>query len=796
MNPIYLDYNATTPVDPLAFAEMKPFLENYFGNPSSIHEFGLITKRAVEKARSQVSRLLNANPDEIVFTGGGTESNNMALKGVAFALRSKGNHIITSVVEHPAVLEVCHYLENNGFQVTYLDVDETGMVDPQAVMNAITPKTILISIMHANNEVGTIQPVEEIGKIARSYNILFHTDAAQSVGKIPVNVEAIHADLLSVAGHKLYAPKGIGVLFIRRGVKLEKLIHGANHESNLRAGTENVSHIVGLGAAADLIQFDSNGRFIHFGEISEIEKLRNTLFNGIINEIPEIRLNGHPDLRLPNTASIGFPGTDATFFLNGMREIAASAGAACHSDRDDISAVLVAMHVPLMYAIGTIRFSVGRMTICEEIDRAIPIIVNAYRKLKGRPVAIGFKELISENPANDLSAEIAPSLQNVVYGANEYKNPYVAENSKSEIRNPKSEIRNQKSEIRNQKSEIRLTEFTHALGCACKIRPQLLEKILKQLPRKSGANVLIGYETSDDAAVYAVDRERAIVQTVDFIPPIVDDPYMFGAIAAANAISDVYAMGGTPAFALSIVGFPDRLLPLETLGEILRGASDKAAEAGIEIIGGHTIEDQEPKFGLVVTGFIHPDKILRNSTAKVGDVLILTKPIGTGIIMTAMKRGLTEPAEVDEAIGVMAELNRKPAEIMQQFPVNACTDVTGFGLTGHLKEMVKGSGVSATIYANQVPLISSVMKHASGGTIPGGTKNNLEFVGDVIKWAPEVTELMKVVLCDAQTSGGLLISLPEAFGEEFIGRLREAGVTKAVIIGKIVEGNGKIVCFV
>ena len=779
MNPIYLDYNATTPVDPLAFAEMKPFLENYFGNPSSTHEFGLITKRAVEKARSQVSRLLNANPDEIVFTGGGSESNNMALKGVAFALRSKGNHIITSVVEHPAVLEVCRYLEANGFQITYLDVDETGMVDPQAVLNALTPKTILISIMHANNEVGTIQPVAEIGKIARSNNILFHTDAAQSVGKIRVDVESIHADLLSVAGHKLYAPKGIGALYIRRGVKLEKLIHGANHESNLRAGTENVSHIVGLGAAADLIQFDLNGRLVQLNENGEILKLRNTLFDGIIREIPGIRLNGHPDLRLPNTVSIGFPGTDATILLNGMREIAASAGAACHSDRDDISAVLIAMHVPLMYAIGTIRFSVGRMTTREEINRAIPIIVNAYRKLKGNPVTAGFSGLTTENTNNDSMQVTTPYQQNNNTGTNYYSATFVTENPKSEIR--------------NLKSEIRLTEFTHALGCACKIRPQALEKILKQLPGKSGQNVLVGFETSDDAAVYAVDRKRAIVQTVDFIPPIVDDPYMFGAIAAANAISDVYAMGGTPAFALSIVGFPDRLLPFETLGEILRGASDKAAEAGIEIIGGHTIEDQEPKFGLVVTGFIHPDKILRNSTAKVGDILILTKPIGTGIIMTAMKRGLTEPAEVDEAIGVMVELNRKPAEIMQQFPVNACTDITGFGLPGHLKEMVKGSGVSATICATKVPLLSSAMKHAVGGSIPGGTKNNLEFIGDVIEWANEIPELMKVVLCDAQTSGGLLISLPETYGEEFIGRLREAGVTKAAIIGKIVEGNGKIV---
>jgi selenide,water dikinase len=267
---------------------------------------------------------------------------------------------------------------------------------------------------------------------------------------------------------------------------------------------------------------------------------------------------------------------------------------------------------------------------------------------------------------------------------------------------------------------------------------------------------------------------------------------MFGAIAAANSISDIYAMGAIPAFALSIVAFPDTLLPPEVLVEILRGAGEKAQEAGIEIIGGHTIEDHEPKFGLVVTGFVHPDKILRNATAQAGDILILTKPIGTGIVMTAMKRGLTEPAEEAEAIDVMAELNRIPAELLARFPVNACTDVTGFGLLGHLREMVMGSGVSAIVDAWMVPVLSSVYKHVAGGTIPGGTRNNMEFVGEMVRWAPELPELTKIILCDAQTSGGLLISLPEIHAKNLLGLLLKNGIGKAAVIGRITAGEPAI----
>ncbi|MCF7798071.1 MAG: cysteine desulfurase, partial [Candidatus Marinimicrobia bacterium] len=254
MKPIYLDYNATTPIDPRVAEAMQPYLTEYFGNPSSNHYFGRQARQTVEAARQQVAKMIRAAPDEIVFTSGGTESNNWAIKGVAESRRHLGNHIITSAVEHPAVLEVCDYLANHGFRVTRVPVDSDGMVSVDAVADAITPDTILITILHANNEVGTIQPIADISRLAHAHEIIMHTDAAQSVGKIPVNVSELGVDLLSIAGHKLYAPKGIGALYIRKGLRLDKLMHGANHELNRRAGTENVLEIVGLGEACKLVR--------------------------------------------------------------------------------------------------------------------------------------------------------------------------------------------------------------------------------------------------------------------------------------------------------------------------------------------------------------------------------------------------------------------------------------------------------------------------------------------------------------------------------------------------------------
>ncbi len=733
MEPIYLDYNATTPLDPAVIAAMRPYLENRFGNPSSLHSYGIMARQAVELARRQVAGLLGAHPDEIVFTSGGTESNNWAIKGAAFANAGKGDHIVTTQIEHPAVTEVCRYLETRGFRVTWLPVDPFGLVDPSEVERALTGRTILVTVMHANNETGALQPVEEIGRLTRARGILFHTDAAQSVGKIPVNVEVIGADLLSVAGHKLYAPKGVGVLYIRRGVKLEKLIHGADHESNLRAGTENVIEIVGLGMAAEI----ASGALSQDDPAGELRNLRDRLFDGIRQAIPEVRMNGHAQRRLPNTLSLGFPGVEASLLLEEMKGVAASAGAACHSDRADVSGVLSAMAVPAEFAMGTLRFSLGRMTTREEIDRAIPLITGAFQRIRGDS-----RSWVTKEAGN---------------GTN-----------------------------------VKLTAYTHSLGCACKIRPQLLERILEGFPRIADPALLVGHDTADDAAVYRLDERTALVQTVDFIPPVVDDPYQYGAIAAANALSDIYAMGGKPLFALGIVGFPDRRLPLSVLEEILRGANDKAAEAGIFIAGGHSIEESEPKFGLTVTGIVDPVRILRNSTARAGDVLVLTKPIGTGIITTAVKRGIAGHEAMEGAIRVMSCLNRAASDIMAGFPVSACTDVSGFGLLGHLREMVVAAGVSVRLVASDVPVLPYTWELASAGAIPGGTRNNLEFVAGVVEWTSGVPELMKLILSDAQTSGGLLISLPETESDLFLQQLLGSGID-ASVIGKVGQGPARII---
>ncbi|MFQ5709980.1 MAG: selenide, water dikinase SelD [bacterium] len=342
-------------------------------------------------------------------------------------------------------------------------------------------------------------------------------------------------------------------------------------------------------------------------------------------------------------------------------------------------------------------------------------------------------------------------------------------------------------------SHIKLTHFTHGLGCACKLRPQALERILADLPVPQDADVLVGLNTADDAAVYKIDAETAVVQTVDFFTPIVDDPYQFGAIAAANAFSDIYAMGGKPLFALNIVGFPSNRLPMQVLQEILRGAQDKAKEAGVSIIGGHTVDDTEPKFGLAVTGIIHPQRILTNANAKPGDALILTKPIGIGIVTTAIKRGLAEESTVRRAVEIMSALNRAAAEAMSHFPVNACTDITGFGLLGHLKEMAVASGVNAEIYADQVPMLEQAKEFVVANVVPGGTLNNLEFVNESVEWARHVSRTLKTLLCDAQTSGGLLISLPADSATDLLRKVKAAGALEAAIIGKIVSaGSGKI----
>ncbi len=774
---IYLDYNATTPLDPEVAEAMRPFLGEVFGNPSSSHETGIIARQAVEKARGSLAKLLNANPDEIIFTGGGTEANNLALKGFAFAHAKKGRHIITSTVEHPAVTEVCRFLGTMGFEISYLPVDGFGMVNPDDFKNAIRPDTILASIMHANNEVGTIQPIEEIGKICRENNIVLHCDAAQSIGKIPFDVMMMNVDLLSVAAHKFYAPKGVGALYCRRGVKLTKMMHGADHEQGLRAGTENIMEIAGMGKAAEIAK-SHEPKAMREKRIANskwrigagIQDLRDRLYHGILEVFPDTKLNGHPEKRLPNTLSLGFKDKDASVLMNQWRGIAVSAGAACHAGFETISAVLLAMKVPREYALGTIRFSLGRMSTEEEIDEAIGIITGTIkREIRYHSIE---KPAIEARP--EAGSETAPTSAVI----------------QKEILTFETPAPLQLAEV--PAAGIRLTEYTHALGCACKIRPQELEKILKTLPKPGGKNILVGTETSDDAAVYRISRDKAIVQTVDFIPPVADDPYSYGAIAAANALSDVWAMGGKPLFALSIVAFPEKRIPFEVLQRIILGATDKCTEAGIYIIGGHSIEDEEPKFGLVVSGEVHPDKIWKNASPKANDVLILTKPLGTGIISTAVKRGYSNPEAAAEAVKVMMELNKKPAEIFMKYDVHACTDVTGFGLLGHLKEMLSSGRFDAELEWKRIPLIKAAWDYAVAGMIPGGTKNNLEFVSHLLDIEPDVPEMIKILLADAQTSGGLLVALPEKQAAEAIKDLVAAGISSAAVIGKIIKGNSRI----
>ncbi len=361
---IYLDYNASTPIAPEAVEAMQPFLTEHYGNPSSLHWAGIPVRDAVGLARTQVADLLGCAPEEVVFTSGGSEANNHALKGVFFANREKGNHIITTAVEHPAIHNPCRFLEQHGAKVTVLPVDRFGRADPDDVRRAVGPETILITVMHANNEVGTIQPIAEIAAIARHAGVLFHTDAAQSVGKIPTNVDELGVDLLSVAGHKLYAPKGIGALFIREETTIGPFIHGAGHEMGRRAGTENVLLAVALGAACGIAH-----RWIG---MPQVQTLRNRFWDRLQENFGQgVTLNGHLTERLPNTLNVNFSGRIGAEILANLPWVAASTGSACHSGSVTLSYVLAAMGVPLEVGTGAIRFSLGRATEWEELEEVL-----------------------------------------------------------------------------------------------------------------------------------------------------------------------------------------------------------------------------------------------------------------------------------------------------------------------------------------------------------------------------------------------------------------------------------------
>jgi cysteine desulfurase len=368
MNPIYLDYNASTPVAPGVLQEMLPYFKEKFGNPSSSHPYGVALKAGIEQARERVAALLGCEASEIIFTSGATESNNMVIKGIAKAA-GKGKHFITSQIEHPAVLEPCRNLEQFGYTVTYLPVDKYGMVNPIDLEKAIMPNTALVTIMHSNNEVGTIQDISALAKICSSRGILFHTDAAQSVGKVRVQVEDLGVDFLTIAGHKFYAPKGIGALYIKKGSTLRPMMHGAGHERGLRPGTENAASIVGLGAACVIAS-----------EIMNTEgprqiKLGRRLYDGLKGAGLKVHLNGHPEKKLPNTWNISFEGFDSIAVMEALgRDIAVSPGAACHGNMVNASHVLVAMGTDPALARGAIRFSLGRETTEAEIDVVVEML--------------------------------------------------------------------------------------------------------------------------------------------------------------------------------------------------------------------------------------------------------------------------------------------------------------------------------------------------------------------------------------------------------------------------------------
>jgi len=380
MKRIFLDHAATTPADPRVVEAMLPFFSESFGNPSSIHSLGLETRTAVAEAREKVASLIGAASDEVIFTSGGTEADNLAVKGIAQANAQRGKHIVTTRIEHHAVEESCRYLEKQGFKVTHVAVDQDGLVDPREVERAVTPETILISVMHANNEVGTIQPIAEISRVARSRGIYFHTDAVQTVGHIPAKVDDLGVDLLAISAHKLYGPKGVGVLYVRKGTRIVPFMHGGGQERGLRATTENVPGIVGFGKAAEIAQAEMDAESRH------VTRLRDKLIKGLLERIPQVRLNGHPTQRLPNNVNISVASVEGESLAVSLdlEGIAVSTGSACSSEAMEPSQVLTAMGVPVELARGSVRFSLGRENTDAEIDRvleAFPRIVSRLRAM-------------------------------------------------------------------------------------------------------------------------------------------------------------------------------------------------------------------------------------------------------------------------------------------------------------------------------------------------------------------------------------------------------------------------------
>ncbi|NCO24535.1 MAG: cysteine desulfurase NifS [Candidatus Infernicultor aquiphilus] len=398
MKRIYMDHAATTSTDVEVVEAMKPYFTQKYGNPNSIHSFGQEAREAVEEAREKIARLIGANPSEIVFTAGGTEADNYAIKGIAWANQKKGNHIITSQIEHHAVLHSCQFLEKHGFKVTYLKVDKYGLIDPEDVKKAITGQTILVTIMHANNEIGTIEPIKEIGKIVKEAGIYFHTDSVQTTGHIPIEVNDLGVDMLSISGHKLYGPKGVGALYLRKGTKIVNLIDGGAQEKNRRAGTENVTGMVGLGKAVELAEKRLAG-----GEVDKVVKLRDKLITGIMDQIENVRLNGHSTRRLPGNANICFEFIEGeSMLLNlDMKGVAASSGSACTSGSLEPSHVLLAIGLPPEIAHGSLRLTLGKDNTEEDIDYVLDILPKIIEKLRALSPFTGSWDGLKKNSVEE-----------------------------------------------------------------------------------------------------------------------------------------------------------------------------------------------------------------------------------------------------------------------------------------------------------------------------------------------------------------------------------------------------------
>ena len=799
---IYLDYNATTNIHEEERKAMEPYLSINFRNPSSSHKYGIQTKKGIVKARNQIATMLNCSSSEIIITSGASESNNYANKGIINYYFHNTHSpekisVITSSIEHPSVMEIYPYLKSiykDKLEIITLPCDSDGIINLDAFKNSIQKNTLLISIMLANNETGCVQPIKEIREIAKKINpdCIVHTDASQALGKIPVDVKNLGVDLLTVAGHKIYGPKGIGALYIKTGIekKLEKIIHGASHENNLRAGTENVLEIVGLGEACGLISRDLNKRMrqfmitrnIIYKIISEKIPKNNYVLHGPeidfsidINKLNDKQLYElvNKEKRLTNTLYISFPGIEANLILDKLSDkIACSAGAACHSEGVHMSHVLQAMKVSPQIAMGTLRISTGISTTEKDAEESAKSIT-------------------------EIVLQLMPKNNNLDNQNNLLK--YVKEDQEA---------------IDN----CRLTKNTHGMGCGCKISPKLLQEVLSSLPIQkcipNDKNILVDNSSFDDGSVYnltpfyistnantitSINKEIALVSTLDFFTPICDNPYDFGAISCSNALSDIYAMGAKPINALSIVAFPITLLPKIILKEILRGAQDKADEAKCPILGGHSIDDNEPKFGLSVNGIVEKNKIWKNNSLKKDNYILLTKKIGTGVIMTSLKKDIVDKNEqcVKDAINIMKSLNKYHCELVTDNNINidACTDITGFGLLGHLSECLLGEenkNLIAEIYYNKIKFISDKVNELTEmGMTPGGAKSNLSYVDGKVDYDKKMTENEKLLINDPQTSGGLLMFMGEEDKNKMEKLCQEKNL-ECYEIGKILEKNDNI----